>query len=152
MRIKCPHCSAPLALPEIAMGKTVCCPKCKKTFTGPLDTATGQPVEETEGTPEESALDQLAAASQSVSRDPRPRYSAPAQQFSPATGGAVRCPRCGSTQITSHQKGFGAGKACLGWMLSPVLAPVGLLCGFLGAKKILITCLACGYQWRAGKG
>lgn len=53
----------------------------------------------------------------------------------------VCCPKCGSTQITANKKGFSVGKAIL-------LGGVG---GFIGKNKIEITCLKCGYRWKAGK-
>lgn len=58
---------------------------------------------------------------------------------------SVCCPRCGSTQLTANKKGFGLGKAAAGGLL---LGPVGLLGGFLGSNKVLITCLKCGHQWK----
>lgn len=57
----------------------------------------------------------------------------------------VRCPVCGSTQIAAAKKGFGVGKAAAGGLL---LGPVGLLGGFIGSRKIKITCLKCGHEWR----
>lgn len=57
----------------------------------------------------------------------------------------VRCPRCRSTQLTANRKGFGLGKAAAGGLL---LGPVGLLGGFLGSRKVKITCLKCGYTWK----
>lgn len=58
---------------------------------------------------------------------------------------AVRCPRCRSTQITANKKGYGLGKGVAGGLL---LGPVGLLGGFIGSKKVMITCLKCGHQWK----
>ena len=52
----------------------------------------------------------------------------------------VKCPKCGSTQITAQKRGFSIGKALL-------FAPLG----FAGSKKIIISCLKCGHQWQAGK-
>ena len=66
----------------------------------------------------------------------------------PRMGAGVRCPKCGAMQISADKKGYGGGKGCLGWLLA---GPIGLLCGFCGSRKILITCLSCGYQWHAGK-
>jgi len=60
----------------------------------------------------------------------------------------IRCPQCTSTQITAGNKGFGLGKAAAGSLL---LGPLGLLGGFMGSKKIMITCLKCGNKWEAGK-
>ncbi|EPY2274500.1 hypothetical protein ACXAUS_003399 [Clostridium sporogenes] len=53
----------------------------------------------------------------------------------------VCCPKCGSTQITANKKGFSVGKAVL----------LGGIGGFIGKNKIEITCLKCGYSWKAGK-
>ena len=59
----------------------------------------------------------------------------------------VKCPKCGSTQLSADKKGFGLGKAAGGALL---LGPVGLLGGLIGSKKVMITCLKCGKQWKAG--
>lgn len=45
----------------------------------------------------------------------------------------VRCPRCGSTQITTGQRGY------------------SLLTGFLGSNKTVNRCAACGYSWKPGR-
>lgn len=42
---------------------------------------------------------------------------------------AVTCPRCGSTQITTGQRGY------------------KLLTGFLGSSKTVNRCANCGYKW-----
>lgn len=60
----------------------------------------------------------------------------------------LRCPRCQSTQLHAGDKGFSLGKAVIGRIL---FGTVGLLGGFVGHKKIMITCLKCGYKWQAGK-
>ena len=57
----------------------------------------------------------------------------------------VKCPRCRSTQLTANNKGFGLGKALVGGVL---LGGVGLLGGFLGSRKVQITCLKCGHSWK----
>ncbi len=62
---------------------------------------------------------------------------------------AVKCSRCGSTQISADKKGFGIGKGVIG---AAVAGPIGLVAGNAGAKKVRITCLKCGYQWMAGQG
>lgn len=63
-------------------------------------------------------------------------------------GDTLKCPRCRSTQLHAGDKGFGLGKAAAGGIL---LGPIGLLGGLIGSKKVMITCLKCGYKWQAGK-
>jgi len=60
----------------------------------------------------------------------------------------LRCPTCGSTQITANKKGFGVGKAAVGGIL---LGPVGLAAGMLGSAGVRITCLMCGFSWKPGE-
>lgn len=62
--------------------------------------------------------------------------------------GVVYCPKCLSTSITGDKKGFGVGKAVVGLSLAGGL---GLMAGNIGAKKVRLTCMKCGYQWIAGK-
>ena len=50
----------------------------------------------------------------------------------------IKCPNCGSTQITGYKKGFSGGKAVGGAI---VLGPLGLLAGLHGSKKIVVSCL-----------
>jgi len=69
--------------------------------------------------------------------------STPPQQEQP-----VSCPSCGSTQISADKKGFGLGKAAVGGLL---LGPLGLLGGFAGSGGVKVTCLKCGYTWKAGR-
>ncbi|MBR0599024.1 hypothetical protein [Sinanaerobacter chloroacetimidivorans] len=59
----------------------------------------------------------------------------------------IKCPQCGSTQIHASNKGFGLGKAAIGGI---ALGPVGLLGGFAGSQKVMITCLQCGHRWKSG--
>lgn len=60
----------------------------------------------------------------------------------------IRCPKCGSTQITADKKGFSTGKAFAGDLIA---GPIGILAGSIGSKKVIITCLNCGHKWEAGK-
>lgn len=57
----------------------------------------------------------------------------------------IKCPKCGSAQLTANKKGFGVGKAAAGAILT---GGIGLLAGGIGSNKILITCLACGFQFK----
>ncbi|MGC9258580.1 MAG: AtpZ/AtpI family protein [Phycisphaerae bacterium] len=59
----------------------------------------------------------------------------------------IRCPSCGSAQLSSGAKGFGGGKALAGGLL---VGPVGLLAGTLGAGEVKITCLKCGEVFAPG--
>jgi predicted RNA-binding Zn-ribbon protein involved in translation (DUF1610 family) len=60
----------------------------------------------------------------------------------------IKCPKCGSNQITANKKGFSGGKALVGGVLT---GGVGLLAGTIGSKKIIITCLSCGYEFKPGE-
>lgn len=62
--------------------------------------------------------------------------------------GRAYCPKCLSTSITANQKGFGFVKGALG---ASVGLDVGLIAGGIGSKKMICTCLKCGYQWKLGK-
>ncbi len=61
----------------------------------------------------------------------------------------IKCPKCGSTQLTANKKGFSGKKAVIGGLLT---GGIGLFAGTLGSKKIRITCLACGHEFKPGEG
>ncbi len=61
----------------------------------------------------------------------------------------VKCPKCSSTQLTANKKGYSAGKALAGVVLT---GGIGLLGGFIGSKKITITCLSCGNKFKPSEG
>jgi predicted RNA-binding Zn-ribbon protein involved in translation (DUF1610 family) len=61
----------------------------------------------------------------------------------------IRCPKCGSNQIAANKKGFSGGKALVGGILT---GGVGLLAGTIGSKKLIITCLSCGKEFKPGEG
>ncbi|PZR26433.1 MAG: hypothetical protein DI535_14275 [Citrobacter freundii] len=60
------------------------------------------------------------------------------------TEDAIRCPKCGSTQIHADKKGFSGAKGCCGAI---ALGPLGLLCGTHKQNKVRITCLKCRHSW-----
>ncbi len=62
--------------------------------------------------------------------------------------GRAYCPKCLSTSVTANKKGFGIGKAVVG---AAALGGIGLAAGNIGSKKVICTCLKCGYQWKPGK-
>lgn len=59
----------------------------------------------------------------------------------------ARCPKCGSTSLSAHKKGFGIGKAVVGALVTS--NPIGLVAGNANAKKVRVTCLKCGKQFWA---
>ena len=59
----------------------------------------------------------------------------------------IKCPKCGSNQITSEKKGFSGGKAVAGAVLT---GGIGLLAGTIGSNKVVITCLKCGNHFKPG--
>ena len=59
----------------------------------------------------------------------------------------VKCPKCGSDQITAGKKGFSAGQAVGGAILT---GGIGLLAGAIGSNKTKITCLNCGHNFKPG--
>lgn len=58
------------------------------------------------------------------------------------------CPNCGSSHLTTNKKGFGAGKAVAGAVLT---GGIGLLAGFIGSGDVKITCIKCGQKWKPGQ-
>lgn len=70
----------------------------------------------------------------------QPGYGPPPQPQGPT----VTCRRCRSPHLTANPKGFSGAKAFGGFL---VAGPLGLLGGMHGSKDVLITCLACGFQW-----
>lgn len=60
----------------------------------------------------------------------------------------IQCPKCKSSQISAQKRGFSAGKAVAG---AVVTGGVGLLAGFHGSSNIDVFCLACGHKWNPAK-
>ncbi|WP_166786302.1 zinc ribbon domain-containing protein [Dysgonomonas capnocytophagoides] len=60
----------------------------------------------------------------------------------------MKCPKCDSTHLTSDKKGFSGRKAVAGAVLT---GGIGLLAGTIGSNKTMITCLDCGYKYKAGE-
>jgi len=75
---------------------------------------------------------------------PQPLTSVPKAKIKETKSDEIKCSKCRSTKITANKKGFGAGKALVGGLLT---GGIGLLGGFIGSKKIIITCLNCGHKW-----
>lgn len=77
----------------------------------------------------------------------QPKMTRPIDDFKPVEN-KLRCPKCNSTNLTANRKGYSAGKAAVGVVLT---GGVGLLAGAIGSGKVDITCLSCGYKHRAGE-
>lgn len=60
----------------------------------------------------------------------------------------ARCPKCGSTSLTANKKGFSLAKGVAGVF---VAGAIGVVAAGHGKDKVIITCLNCGHQWKAGK-
>ena len=58
------------------------------------------------------------------------------------------CPFCGSSHLAANKKGFGAGKALTGAVLT---GGIGLLAGFIGSGDVKVTCLQCGGKFNPGQ-
>ena len=59
----------------------------------------------------------------------------------------IKCPKCGSTQLSANKKGFSGKQAVAGAILT---GGIGLLAGTIGSNKIKITCLSCGHTFNVG--
>ncbi len=57
----------------------------------------------------------------------------------------MKCPRCGSTSLSGNKKGYGVGKGVIG---AVVFGPLGLIAGNMGSKKVIVTCMKCGYKFK----
>lgn len=57
-----------------------------------------------------------------------PRFSS--QKILPASTNTLRCPKCGSTSVTTTTRGY------------------SIMFGFLGSGKVINLCGKCGYKWK----
>lgn len=62
----------------------------------------------------------------------------------------IVCPKCNSNQISSNQKGFSGSNAVAGAMVGGAVMGMGM--GMVGSNQIVVTCLKCGNQFKAGDG
>ncbi len=58
--------------------------------------------------------------------------------------GQVYCPKCLSTSVSINPKGFG-------FVRGATDAADGMIAGGIGSKKVICTCLKCGYKWKVDK-
>jgi len=63
----------------------------------------------------------------------------------------VRCPKCGSNELTTIKKEISEKKSPGEIIISGVVAVLlgigGLLTGSIGGKEIIFTCTKCGHQF-----
>jgi len=79
-------------------------------------------------------------------KEKQPIHSA--QNISSTQVKNVKCPKCGSTELTSQKRGYSIAKGLtIGALSFPVSLGLGLLGGLHGRKKIDVTCLKCGHKW-----
>lgn len=57
----------------------------------------------------------------------------------------MKCPRCGSTSLSGNKKGYGIGKGVIG---AAMFGPLGLVAGNIGSKKVVVTCMKCGFKFK----
>lgn len=69
------------------------------------------------------------------------------EKSSSTVNNKIKCPKCSSEQLTSDKKGFSGKQAVGGAILT---GGIGILAGTIGSNKIVITCLACGNQFKPG--
>lgn len=64
----------------------------------------------------------------------------------------VKCPNCGSNQLTTIKKDVEGKKQVAEAIISGAVAVltgfIGLLVGTLGSRKITFTCRECGHQFQ----
>lgn len=70
------------------------------------------------------------------------------EQMRESEDNTVRCPKCGSTSITANKKGFSLTKGAAGVLAA---GAIGVVAAGHGKNKVIVTCLNCGHQWKAGK-
>ncbi len=59
----------------------------------------------------------------------------------------IKCPKCGSSHLSTDKQGFSGKKAVAGAVLT---GGIGILAGTIGSNKIILTCLSCGKQFQPG--
>lgn len=61
----------------------------------------------------------------------------------------IKCPKCGSTQIHVHERGFKTGRAIAGGLLTGNIL-IAAAAGATGKNKIELVCLKCGHKFNIG--
>lgn len=118
----CPHCGCPR---QFLLPETVCCLDCRKDFSFDDEVC---PFCGLFNSQKHNWLAELEPEPEIIHQDT-----------------AVYCPKCNSKNaVMAAKKGFSVGKAVIGGVLT---GGIGLLGGFIGSKKTVITCLKCAHKW-----
>ena len=57
----------------------------------------------------------------------------------------AKCPKCKSTSLSAHKKGYGIGKGVIG---ASVVGGLGLVAGNINARKVKVTSMNCGKRFK----
>ncbi len=136
MAAACPNCGRPVEQPANPMDEIIVAVTSGKRIACPDGSCTG--IIKENGQCGTCGMHHAWEPEEEIREERAPEKRASVQ---------IQCPKCSSTQITSHKKGFGLGKSVLGLA---VIGPLGLLGGVIGAGKVKVTCLSCGHDWKAG--
>lgn len=63
----------------------------------------------------------------------------------------IQCPKCYSKQIHVDKRGFKAGRAIAGGLITGNILAAAVS-GGIGMNKIELTCLKCGHKFKLGEG
>lgn len=150
----CSECGAPLAQPETIADQQACAEAISEDLGTVTDSVAEQPA---------SLVNDLWAKARDGAQKQWEKRQAKKRELKDAElreeqrlkeriarmeeEGVAYCPKCYSTSLSAHKKGFGIGKALIGASIQPI----GLVAGNIGAKKVRVTCLKCGHQFWAGR-
>ncbi len=86
-----------------------------------------------------------ALPARKAARQPQIIYQVQAPTYQdPPVMGVNCCSRCMSRNIRFQKRGFSWGRGLLWFFLLPGF---GILLGFVGSKKLVYRCHACGHKW-----
>lgn len=111
-----------------------------------LQKSNGSENNQTEGAESTSLLEQMNAYAEA---HPTEKQRIAKRKAEARAQGIACCPKCGSTSLSANKKGFGAGKAVAGMVVTGGVG--GAVFGAVGSGKVVVTCLNCGYKFKPGK-
>lgn len=154
--MECPNCGNYMRYQKKSSGQsTWYCPKCKKY---PLEKKQEIEVLDLDQLPanQQELQAQIQLANLKMQQEQLTLQQQQLQLQQTQYNSMVKCPKCGSTSITGHKKGYGIVKGGLGALAGLAtgglaIAAIGAGAGNIGSKKIQCTCMNCGYKFKAGK-